>query len=116
MVDDLVAFPPELLPFARAHTAGLDRLRKRVDGPVDWVMLTPAGHLEHGGPRTGRYRVGGERLPRAESGDGGAEPWLSYAELAVAAVDEIQASARHRIRVPVFNFRSGKEEAMDKTE
>jgi hypothetical protein len=34
----------------------------------------------------------------------------------VAAVDEIQAPARHRIRVSVFNFRSGKEEALDKTE
>ncbi|MEV5172862.1 NAD(P)H-binding protein [Streptomyces flaveolus] len=100
VMDDPVAFPPELRPFALAHTAGLHRLRERGDGPVDWVMLTPAGHLEHGGTRTGRYRIGGERLP----GDG-PEPWLSYADLAVAVVDEIEEPVRHRTRVSVFNFR-----------
>ncbi|MGW0511347.1 NAD(P)H-binding protein [Streptomyces olivaceoviridis] len=43
----------------------------------------------------------GERLP----GDG-PEPWLSYADLAVAVVDEIERPVRHRTRVSVFNFRS----------
>ncbi|MER7840451.1 hypothetical protein ABTY98_32300 [Streptomyces sp. NPDC096040] len=33
------------------------------------------------------------------------EPWLSYADLAVAVVDEIERPARHRTRVSVFNFR-----------
>ncbi|WP_208883376.1 hypothetical protein [Streptomyces sp. PBH53] len=64
------------------------------------MMLTPAGYLEHDGVRTGRYRVGGERL----SGNG-REPWVSYAALAVAVVDEIQNAARHRAEVPVFNAR-----------
>lgn len=31
-------------------------------------MLTPAGYLEHGGRRTGRYRVGGERVPDGSGG------------------------------------------------
>ncbi|MEU8027107.1 NAD(P)H-binding protein [Streptomyces sp. NPDC049099] len=107
VMDDPVVFPPEIRPFARAHTAGLERLRERADGPVDWVMLTPAGHLEHGGRRTGRYHVGGERLPGIkgeERGEHGGEPWLSYADLAVAVVDEIQRPLRHRTRVSVFNF------------
>ncbi|MGW2097423.1 hypothetical protein ACWCPX_06865 [Streptomyces olivaceoviridis] len=43
----------------------------------------------------------GERLP----GDG-PEPWLSYADLAVAVVDEIERPVRRRKRVSVFNFRS----------
>ncbi|MYW42077.1 NAD(P)H-binding protein [Streptomyces sp. SID161] len=100
VMDDPLAFPPEIRPFALAHTAGLHRLRERGEGRVDWVMLTPAGHLEHGGDRTGRYHVGGERLP-----GGDREPWLSYADLAVALVDEIERPVRHRTRVSVFNFR-----------
>ncbi|MEV6806064.1 NAD(P)H-binding protein [Streptomyces sp. NPDC051132] len=100
VMDDPLVFPPDIRPFALAHTAGLHRLRERGDGPVDWVMLTPPGFLDPGGARTGRYRVGGERLP----GDGRA-PWLSYADLAVAVVDEIERPVRHRTRVSVFNYR-----------
>ncbi|MEW2286474.1 NAD(P)H-binding protein [Streptomyces sp. NPDC047841] len=103
VMDDPGAFPPAIRPFALAHTAGLHRLRERGDGPVDWVMLTPAGYLEHSGARTGRYRVGGERLP-----GGDPEPWLSYADLAVAVVDEIEQPVRHRKRVSVFNYREEK--------
>ncbi|MFF8730698.1 NAD(P)-dependent oxidoreductase [Streptomyces sp. NPDC015171] len=99
VMDDPLAFPREIRPFALAHTAGLNRLRERGGGPVDWAMLTPAGHLDHGGARTGRYRVGGEQLPA-----GSREPWLSYADLAVATVDEIEKPVRHRTRVSVFNF------------
>ncbi|MGW2458998.1 NAD(P)-dependent oxidoreductase [Streptomyces sp. NPDC001356] len=105
VMDDPGAFPPAIRPFALAHTAGLHRLRERGNGPVDWVMLTPAGHLEHGGVRTGRYRVGGERLP-----GGGREPWLSYADLAVAVVDEIAQPVRHRTRVSVFNHRDERDQ------
>ncbi|MFI1833915.1 NAD(P)-dependent oxidoreductase [Streptomyces olivaceoviridis] len=56
-------FPTETRPFALAHTAGLHRLRERGDGPVDRVMPTPAGRLEHGGARTGRYRIAGSGCP-----------------------------------------------------
>ncbi|WP_185149401.1 hypothetical protein [Streptomyces sp. Ag109_O5-1] len=76
-----------------------DRPRaERGEGAVDWVMLAPAGFLGHGGEHTGRYRVGGERVP-------GGEPRLSYADLAVAVVDEIERPLRHRERVSVFGFR-----------
>jgi putative NADH-flavin reductase len=80
-------------------------------------MLTPAGFLEHCGPRTGSYRVGGERVPRGAGGNGersdgdGAgegEPWLSYADLTGAVVDEIEAPVRHRAQASVFNVRAGK--------
>ncbi|MEV7884865.1 NAD(P)-dependent oxidoreductase [Streptomyces sp. NPDC002817] len=44
VMDDPAAFPPEIRPFALAHTAGLSRLRAEGDGGrVDWVMLTPGG-------------------------------------------------------------------------
>ncbi|MFB9834066.1 NAD(P)-dependent oxidoreductase [Actinoallomurus acaciae] len=92
VMDDPAAFPPEIRPFAAAHTAGLDRLRER-DGTVDWLMLTPPARLEQA-ERTGRYAVGGEAAPAPDA-------HLSYADLAVAIVDEIETPRHHRTRVSV---------------
>ncbi|MDO3700167.1 NAD(P)H-binding protein [Micromonospora sp. C28SCA-DRY-2] len=95
LLDDPAVFPVELRPFALAHTAGLDRLRA-AGTTVDWLMLTPPVQLRVDGPRTGRYRIGGEVAPDPESGQ------LSYADLAVAVVDEIETPRHHRSRVSVF--------------
>jgi putative NADH-flavin reductase len=91
-MDDPAAFPPEIRPFAAAHTAGLNRLRER-DGTVDWLMVTPPARLEQA-ERTGRYAVGGETAPTPDA-------HLSYADLAVAIVDEIETPRHHRTRVSV---------------
>jgi len=96
VMDDPAVFPAEIRPFALAHTAGLRRLREAAPEAVDWVMLTPPAQLVNGGARTGRYRLGGETAPDAAA-------YLSYADLAVAAVDEIERPTRHRARVSVFN-------------
>ncbi|ROT31470.1 NAD(P)-dependent oxidoreductase [Micromonospora sp. HM5-17] len=95
VLDDPAAFPPELRPFALAHTAGLDRLRA-AQTPVDWLVLTPPAGLTPDGPRTGRYRTGGDRVPEPGSES------LSYADLAVAVVDEIENPRHHRTRISVF--------------
>ena len=96
VMDDPSAFPPAIRPFALAHTAGLRRLREAGEGTaVDWVMLTPAGGLEQDGPRTGCHRLGAERVPEGA-------PGLSYADLAVAVLDEIETPTQHRTRVSVF--------------
>jgi uncharacterized protein len=93
VMDDPAVFPPALRAFAAAHAAGLDRLRER-GGTADWVMLTPPARLEPTA-RTGRYEVGGESVPPP-----GAH--LSYADLAVAVLDEIDTPSLHRARVVVF--------------
>ncbi|GLZ06226.1 hypothetical protein Acsp03_36920 [Actinomadura sp. NBRC 104412] len=95
VMDDPSAFPAEIRPFAAAHMAGLDTLRTR-GAAIDWLMLSPPARLEVDGPRTGRYRIGGDTAP-AESAR------LSYADLAVAVIDEIEAPRHHRTRVSVFN-------------
>ncbi|WP_406127935.1 NAD(P)-dependent oxidoreductase [Streptomyces sp. NBC_00989] len=96
VMDDPSAFPPAIRPFALAHTAGLRRLRAAGEHTaVDWVMLTPAGGLEQDAPRTGRHRLGDERVPEGA-------PGLSYADLAVAVLDEIETPTQHRTRVSVF--------------
>lgn len=97
MMDDPVLLPPQIRPFALAHTAGLSRLRAEGEGGfVDWAMLTPGGGLDESAPRTGRYALGGERAP-----DG--MRVLSYADLAVAVVDEIERPSVHRTRVSVVD-------------
>ena len=96
ILDDPASFPGHLRPFALAHTAGLDRLRS-VDTSVDWLMLTPPAMLDAAAPRRGRYRLGGDTVTASGS------TTLSYADLAVAVVDEIEAPRHHRTRVSSFD-------------
>jgi putative NADH-flavin reductase len=83
--------PPEFQAFARAHTAGLERLRA---SDADWVMLTPPAELSLDRPRLGDYRLGGDDAVRGH---------LSYADLAVAVVDQIEKPTLHGERAAIFN-------------
>jgi putative NADH-flavin reductase len=98
VMDDPAVFPAPIRPFAAAHMAGLERLKAQ-GKPVDWLMLTPPALLELDGPRTGRYQIGGETAPPASA-------HLSYADLAVATVDEVEMPRHHHTRVSVFNSSS----------
>jgi putative NADH-flavin reductase len=93
LLDNPETLPAEFRPFALAHTAGLQRLRSTRTA-TDWVMLTPPAQLQLDGPRLGRYRIGGETAPDGQ---------LSYADLAVAVIDEIERPSLHRTRVSIFN-------------
>ncbi|GAB2742095.1 NAD(P)-dependent oxidoreductase [Amycolatopsis magusensis] len=87
-------FPAEYLPFALGHTTGLHLLRA-APAELDWVMLSPPMVLDEG-PRTGRYRTGGDQvLTPGEPGH------LSYADLAIAVLDEIETPKHHRTRIAV---------------
>ncbi|GAQ56488.1 NAD(P)-dependent oxidoreductase [Streptomyces acidiscabies] len=96
VMEDPAAFPPEHLPFARAHTAGLTRLRT-AGGGMDWAVLTPGGELTEG-PAEGRYVIGGDQVPAGA-------PGLTYGDLAAALVDEVVAptvrGGRGAVWVPV---------------
>ncbi|GAB3403855.1 NAD(P)-dependent oxidoreductase [Flindersiella endophytica] len=92
-VMDTPDFPKEYLPFSLGHTAALHVLRA-VTTPVDWVMLTPAGDFVPDGEPTGRYRIGGDELPDQP------KP-LSYADFAIAVLDEIEHPRHHRTRISV---------------
>jgi putative NADH-flavin reductase len=96
VLDDPASFPGHLRPFALAHTAGLDRLRA-ADTTVDWLMITPPARLDAAAPRLGRYRTGGDTVPNSGPAS------LSYADLAVAVIDEIETPRHHRTRVSVFD-------------
>lgn len=81
-------FPDAFKPLAAAHDEALKLLRTRSD--VRWTYLSPAADFQADGPRTGRYRLGGEELTLSSKG----ESVLSYADYAIAMVDEI-VSGQH---------------------
>lgn len=76
---DTPDFPAEYHPFSLGHAAGVDVLRA-APPPVNWLVVSPAGDFQHGGTRTGAYRVTGLDM----------ESRISYADFAIALVDEIE--------------------------
>jgi uncharacterized protein len=94
---DTPAFPAEYLPLAEGHAASLEAFRATPSTSVDWLVLTPPPDLRQDGERTGAYRLAGD-APIA--GPDGPAP-LSYADLAIALVDEALSPTRHRTRAAV---------------
>jgi putative NADH-flavin reductase len=88
---DTPGFPLAHVPFALGHTVALHLLRA-ADTPVDWLMLTPPLAFAADGERTGAYRTGGDAVLGER---------LSYADFAVALLDEVEAPAHHRTRIAV---------------
>lgn len=87
---DVPGYPQEYRSFFLAHAAGTNVLRTAATD-VDWLVLSPAGDFDHAGARTGRYRTA--------AADAGSR--VSYADLAVALIDEIDTPAHHRTHVGV---------------
>ena len=87
-VKDLESFPDAFKPLANMQGAALDDLRKRSD--VLWTFLSPAGDFVADGARTGEYLVGGEEYFVNDKG----VSRISYADYAVAMIDEVE-NANH---------------------
>jgi putative NADH-flavin reductase len=87
---DAPEFPAEYRPFCLGHAAGVDVLRA-APAPVDWLAISPAGDFHHGGMRTGSYRTGGLDT----------DSRVSYADFAIALLDEIDTPKHHRTHVGV---------------
>lgn len=84
-------FPEEWKPFAMGGITFLDALRQIDD--VDWTFFSPAA-LIFEGPRTGTYRSGTDRLVTDDAG----ESKISFADYAIAMVDELEAHKHSRAR------------------
>lgn len=76
-------FPDMFKPLAAAMAKALSELRQRND--VKWTYISSAGDFQAEGERSGEYILGGEELTLNEKG----ESVISYADYAVAMVDEI---------------------------
>lgn len=83
-VKDLESFPDVFKPLATNMGEALAELRKRDD--VLWTYLSPAGDFVADGERTGEYLLGGEEYFVNEKG----ESRISYADYAIAMIDEIE--------------------------
>jgi putative NADH-flavin reductase len=93
-VHDTEGFPAEGRTFSLGHAAGLKVLRS-LTTDVDWLVVAPPPIvLDDRAERTGRYRIGGVQvLPDVTA--------ISYADLAVAVLDQIDEPTFHRELVAV---------------
>lgn len=94
-VKDGADFPAMFLPLANAQGRELDELRKRTD--VKWTFISPAGDFQADGERTGEYILAGEELTLNSKG----ESIISYADYAIAMVDEIEKGGHIQQRISV---------------
>lgn len=88
-------FPDIFKPVAQAHDIALKKLRERKD--VNWTYISPACDFRADDLRTGEYLLGGEELILNEKG----ESIISYADYAIALVDEIEKGKNFNKRISV---------------
>ena len=94
-VFDSPDFPDVFKPIAKAMATALTELRDRND--VKWTYISPASDLQADGERSGKYILGGEELVLNSKG----ESIISYADYAIAMVDEIEKGNHIRQRISV---------------
>ncbi len=80
--------PAEYLPIATAHENALAVLRK---SDINWTYLSPGAYFVPG-DRTGKFRLGTKELIMDAKG----ESKISFADYAIALVDEIEKPAHER--------------------
>lgn len=88
-------FPAVFLPLAKAQGKALEELRGRND--VRWTFISPACDFQAEGERTGEYILAGEELTLNSKG----ESIISYADYAIAMVDEITRGNHIQERISV---------------
>lgn len=95
-VKDLESFPEVFKPLATNMGEALGELRGRND--VKWTYLSPAGDFRADGARTGKYLLGGEEYFVNSKG----ESVISYADYAIAMIDEIENASHIQKRFSVI--------------
>lgn len=88
-------FPDAFKPLASAMAQALLKLRQHDD--VKWTYISPAADFQADGERTGKYILGGEELTLNSRN----ESIISYADYAIAMVDEIEKGHHINQRISV---------------
>ena len=88
-------FPDAFKPLVAAMAKALGELRERKD--VKWTYISPAGDFQPDGERSGKYILGGEELVLNSRN----ESIISYADYAIAMVDEIEKGNHIQQRISV---------------
>lgn len=94
-VSETPDFPEMFKPLASAMAEALSDLRERDD--VRWTYISPAGDFQAEGERTGEYILAGEELTLNDRN----ESIISYADYAIAMVDEIESGDHIQQRISV---------------
>lgn len=94
-VSDGPDFPDMFKPLASAMAKALVELRERND--VKWTYISPAGDFQADGERSGKYILGGEELTLNSRN----ESIISYADYAIAMIDEIEKGDHIQQRISV---------------
>ena len=87
MVMDTLSFPAGYMGVAKATAESFFELKGRTG--VLWTYVSPAGDYDANGARTGKYVLGGDNLILNSKN----ESYISYADLALAVIDELKNGA-----------------------
>ena len=93
-VIDSEGFPAEYKAEASAGALFLENLRKEQE--LDWTFLSPSAEFVEG-ERTGTFRVGKDDLLVSGAG----RSWITFADYAIAMIDEVEAPKHSRQRFTV---------------
>ncbi|WP_099203048.1 SDR family oxidoreductase [Miniphocaeibacter massiliensis] len=89
-------FPDGFKPLASNMGKSLEELRTRDD--VNWTYISPAADFQADGEKTGEYILSGEEFTLNDRG----ESAISYADYAIAMVDEATKGNNIRKRISVL--------------
>lgn len=92
---DAPNFPEVFKPLASSMGKALSELRQRKD--VRWTYISPAADFQPEGERTGNYLLCGEEFTLNSRG----ESVVSYADYAIAMVDEVMNGTHIQERISV---------------
>ncbi len=92
---DTPDFPDAFKPLATAMGKALAELRGRKD--VEWTYISPAADFQADGEHTGKYILAGETFTLNSRN----ESVISYADYAIAMVDEIEKGDHIQQRISV---------------
>ncbi|MGE6257492.1 NAD(P)-dependent oxidoreductase [Heyndrickxia sporothermodurans] len=76
-------FPSMFLPTAQNQGKNLEDLK---NSSITWTFLSPSAFFDPQGKRTGKYEIGKDQLLVNSKG----ESYISYADYAIAVLDEIE--------------------------
>lgn len=93
-VIDSPDFPEAYKAEASAGVGFLEALRQEAE--LDWTFLSPSAEFVEGG-RTGHYTLGKDHLLIGADG----RSWISFADYAIAMLDELEQPAHARARFTV---------------
>ena len=93
---DTAEFPADYKPLASAQAYELALLRTKKD--LNWTFVSPAAEFIPDGARTGEYILAGDFFTVNEAG----ESKISYADYAIAFVDEIESGKHIQERISVL--------------